>query len=418
MPMRQIQLTEYQKSETAIPLSTSERDAIVEAIKSIHIEPAAGKRDEYYRTPSSTIGVLQLDHLAVRIQPKMPIERVLFLMSYSLDPKNWFDIGFDFAESTSVFESIIPAFVTHVRRAFSRGILQGYRTRNDSLATVRGQIRFSDQIRDRYGIYPPLEVRFDEFTEDILENQLIKAAVVSISRKQIRSQTARRELRSLEFVLQNVSLVPFDYRNLPDVRFARLNSRYRAAVNLAKLVLRSCSFELHSGKVRATSFLVDMDDVFEDFVVVALREALGLSKRDFPQNAKGKRLRLDAAGQIKLEPDISWWRGNLCMFVGDVKYKPINVKGIKHPDIYQLLSYTIAAGVPEGLLIYAKGEAESAMHHIEMANKLLTVVALDLTGEPDVILEQVCSISRLIAMQSRRQISRKALYVAMNTMMQ
>ena len=177
---------------------------------------------------------------------------------------------------------------------------------------------------------------------------------------------------------------------------------------------------LHSGKVRATSFLVDMNDVFEDFVVARTsRSARPYRTREFPQNAKGKRLRLDAAGQIKLEPDISWWqRQPLHVLSVTSNTSRINVKGIKHPDIYQLLSYTIAAGVPEGLLIYAKGEAESAMHHLEMANKLLTVVALDLTGEPDVILEQVCSISRLIAMQSRRQISRKARYVAMNTMMQ
>ncbi len=323
-------------------------------------------------------------------------------MSYSLDPSNWFDVGFDLGEADSLFEAIIPAFTTHVQRAFSRGILQGYRTQEDSLATVRGQIRFSDQIRDRYGIYPPLEVRFDEFTEDIVENQLIKAALASVARKQIRSSEARRKLRSFDFALQNVSLVPFDPRNLPDVRFTRLNSRYRAAVNLAKLILRSSSFELHSGHVRATSFLVDMNDVFEDFVATSLRESLGLSHREFPQNAKGKWLRLDDAGNIKLEPDISWWQGNRCCFVGDVKYKRINVKGIKHPDIYQMLSYTIAARVPEGLLIYAKGEEEPAVHNIAMANKLLTVVSLDLAGDPGDILQQIRTVAERIIRQSQR----------------
>lgn len=403
--MRQIQLNEYQKSETPIPLTTSERDLLAEAIRSITIEPAAGKRDHYHLTPSSTIGVLELGDLAVTIQPKMEIDRVLFLMSYSLDPKHWFDIGFNLGESTSVFESIIPAFVTHVKRAFSRGILQGYRTVDDSIATVRGQIRFSDQIRDRYGIYPPLEVRYDEFTEDILENQIVKAAISSLSGKRIRSTAARQELRSLEFALQNVSLVPFDYRNLPKIPFNRLNERYRTAVNLAKLILRSCSFELRNGLVRATSFLVDMNEVFETFVVTALREKLKLSALEFPQNAKGKRLHLDGARRIKLEPDISWWRGNRCVFVGDVKYKSINFKGVKHPDLYQMLSYTIATGVPEGLIVYAKGEAEPAVHQITMAGKTLTVVSLDLAGSPDVILDQISSLARRVDLQRRNSLS-------------
>ena len=143
-----------------------------------------------------------------------------------------------------------------------------------------------------------------------------------------------------------------------------------------------------------------MNDVFEDFVVTSLRESLGLSHREFPQNAKGKWLRLDDAGNIKLEPDISWWQGNRCCFVGDVKYKRINVKGIKHPDIYQMLSYTIAARVPEGLLIYAKGEEEPAVHEISHANKRLTVLALDLTGDPHLVLRQIDIVAEVIRNQA------------------
>ena len=397
--MRQINLIEYRKTDVPIKLSSSERDAIAEGISSITIEPAIGEKDHYHLTPGSTIGGLELENLAVQVQPKLAIDRVLFLMSYSLNPKHWIDVGFDFSEAKSVFESVVPAFVAHVKRAFARGILNGYSSVDETLPTLRGQIRFNDQIRDRYGIYPPLEVRYDEFTEDIIENQLIKAAVEILSRKKIRSQHARRELRSIEFALQNVSSVQFNRNSLPHVTFTRLNQRYEFAINLAKLIIRSASFELMSGRVRATSFLVDMNSVFEDFVVTALRESLKLSSREFPQNAKGKYLKLDQAGAINLKPDISWWQGNRCVFVGDVKYKPINVAGIKHADLYQLLGYTIATNVPEGLLIYAKGEADPAVHEIRMANKRLTVLALDLTGSPEDVLNQIESLGSVIKRQ-------------------
>ncbi len=51
---------------------------------------------------------------------------------------------------------------------------------------------------------------------------------------------------------------------------------------------------------------------------------------------------LDESSKIRLRPDISWWQGTDCVFVGDAKYKKINVAGIKHADLYQLLAYTIA----------------------------------------------------------------------------
>lgn len=67
-----------------------------------------------------------------------------------------------------------------------------------------------------------------------------------------------------------------------------------------------------------------------------------------------------------------------------------------------MLSYTIAARVPEGLLIYAKGEEEPAVHNIAMANKLLTVVSLDLAGDPGDILQQIRTVAERIIRQSQR----------------
>ena len=73
----------------------------------------------------------------------------------------------------------------------------------------------------------------------------------------------------------------------PEIRYTRLNEHYRPAVELARLVLRSDSYELRHGAVRGTSFLVDMNRVFEDFVVVAIREALGVSEHSFLAGSEG-----------------------------------------------------------------------------------------------------------------------------------
>jgi 5-methylcytosine-specific restriction enzyme subunit McrC len=395
--MRQINLREYQRCNEPVLLSREERDALAEAIPSVSIEPASGHESHYFLTPSSTIGVVEIGDLAIQILPKLPIDRVLFLISYAIDPKDWQNIGFDLEQQSSIVEAVIPAFTMHVRQALRRGILQGYQVREDALATVRGQIRFGDQIRDRYGIVPPVEVRYDEFTEDIVENQLIKAATGLLLRKSIRSHQLRTDLRAIESALQNVTHQHFAGNQLPEVQFTRLNERYRSAIELAKLIVRFSSFDIQHGNTRASSFLVDMNQVFEDFVVVALREALGLTKHSFPQNADGRRVRLDEAERVVLKPDISWWQGRRCCFVGDVKYKKTNAAGIKHADLYQLLAYTVATDLPKGLLIYAAGEDEPRTHEVKFAGKTLTVMALDLAGAPADVLMQI----KRVAMQIR-----------------
>lgn len=398
-------LKEYQTAP-GVRLSIEERALLRRLAPSIDIRPTDGSEGLYDLTPSSFVGAVDLGTVALEIRPKVPLDRLLFLISYALDPKAWHETAFDLQAESSLVEAVIPGFIHHVAKAFRRGLLQGYRTEEEALATVRGRIRFDEQTRKRFGIFPPIEVRFDDFTEDIEENRLIRAAIERLGRLKLRSNSSRITLRRFTATLAPVSLVEYDSRNLPEIHYTRLNERYRDAIELAKLILRSSSLEFRHGDVRGTSFLVNMNKVFENFVVVALREALGLTERAFPQGASNKGLRLDQAARITLEPDISWWEGRRCTFVGDVKYKRISYEEIKNPDIYQLLAYAVATDLPGGLLIYAaEGAAEPNTYTVRYGDQELEVVTLDLSKSSEEILSRiqwiVSRIARLRALASR-----------------
>jgi 5-methylcytosine-specific restriction enzyme subunit McrC len=388
---RLLSLQEYER-RAAVALSTVERDALIQ-LGCLTLTPTVEQDGYYDITAGSQIGALVLPTLDVLIRPKLPIQRVLFLLSSALDPKTWREPWFTYAPERSLVEAIIYGFIAQVRRAVHRGVLQGYRTEETAILTVRGRIRLDDQIRRHYGRVPPIEVRYDEYTDDIEENRLLKAALTRLGRLNLRSETISLALRSWKSLFANVAAIEYDPRHLPEIVYTRLNEHYRPALTLAKLILRSTSYDLHHGRISSSSFLVDMNDVFENFVVVALREALRLSEREFPQGAASRSLYLDYGRRIKLEPDVSWWEGPTCRFVGDVKYKRLAVSGVLHPDVYQLLAYSIATNLPGGLLIYAAGEGEAAQHHIVYLDKKLEITTLDLSGEPPSILEQIDQIA-------------------------
>ena len=81
--MLEMRLTEYEKC-SGIELSTADRDALTEVAPSITIASTPGSEGVYDLTAGSTVGVVQTDTLSVEIRPKLPIDRVLFLISYSL----------------------------------------------------------------------------------------------------------------------------------------------------------------------------------------------------------------------------------------------------------------------------------------------------------------------------------------------
>ena len=378
--MRPLELREFERSEP-LRLSVAERDALSEFVT---ITSVAGQADAYYLTPGSRVGAFELGDLLVSIRPKLDISRVLFLASYAIGAFELQERHFPFSEAETLVEALVPAFVSSAKRAFGRGLLHGYRTQEEPLHTVRGRIVVSEQIRRRFDIPFPVEVRYDEFTDDILANRLVKAAAALLGDMHIQDAHLRDGLRWTNTLLGRVSPVHFSPRDLPSVPFDRLNEHYREVVELSRLILRYRAFELDRGDVRANGFLVDMNEVFQDFVTRALRETLRISNRTFRSDeALPKGLTLDVKQRVRLKPDLSWWDASVCTFVGDAKYKDIYDEGAPNADLYQVLAYATALDLPGGLLIYAQGEADPVVHQIRHSGKRLEVATVNLSGSID-----------------------------------
>ena len=399
--MKPLELTEYQECVWDAPLDHVQLQAVAAA--HISVSPSVDREGAHLLRPSSWVGAVNIGDRSVIVRPKIPVDRVMFLMTYALDPRHWRNEAIDLTPDSDVLEAVALAFSRRTQRAIHRGLLRGYRREEDALSTVRGQIRFADQIGRRYGLTLPIEVAYDEYTEDIEHNRLLKTALHRLSHAQIRSMTVRQELRRLRSAFDMVQLGAYRRGVVPAIRYTRLDEHYRPAVELARLIIENSSLELFGGKVSGASFLIDMNVVFEQFLYVALGEALNLTRDRWQHQA---RLKLDKGGSINMEPDLSWWAsrpggGTLPRFVGDAKYKKLDTAGFRHADIYQMLAYCTAADLPSGLLIYADGEGEPAKYRIDHAEKTIEVAALDLSGAPEAILGDVERLAERVRVHAR-----------------
>ena len=385
--MRQLNLEEYQNSGP-LSISHNELEALLREAKTLNlsITPAATSGGEYVLKPDSTVGAVGIGDLSILIRPKIGIPALLSLACYAIGRVKFRREDFDFPEENALHDVLALALGRAARTAFARGLLHGYHTEEEAIYTVRGRIRFDEQIRRRFGIALPVEVRYDEFTDDILANRLVKAAAYRLGHMGLRSPKARNDLGWIAGMLDNVSPVEFPAGDVPEVRFDRLNEHYRGVVALSRLILRHSEFQANRGPVRASGFLVDMNVLFQDFVTVALREALGVSERTFGESSIPS---LDEGGRVHLRPDLVWRDGSSCVFVGDAKYKNITGKAVPESDIYQMLAYLTALNLPGGLLVYAKGEAENRVYRVRHTGKAIEVASLDLRGRLEDILADV-----------------------------
>jgi 5-methylcytosine-specific restriction enzyme subunit McrC len=391
--MRRLTLREYRR-ESGIELSLAQRDALA-SIGGVDVRPAPGMAGSYDLTPGSTVGMLIVDGLQFDLRPKIALDRVLFLVSYALDPVRWHDQLVEVDDRDTLVEAMAHLWLSGAQQALRRGPLQGYERREEALPTVRGRIRIGDQVRERHGLLPPVEVAFDEFTTDIEENRLLKAAAVRVARLPLRGHAVRDRLARVLAQLDGVPLAAYDVRRLPSIGFTRLNRHYRTAIELSKLILSATSVELGDGHRSATSFLVDMNVVFERFLFTALVEAMPDA-----EVVHERWVHLDLGRRVPMKPDLTWLDAQRPVFVADAKYKALADPDGRNADLYQLLAYIVALGLDAGMLVYASGEGVQGHHQVVELGRSLHVAWLDVAGQPAEILASVSGLAERIVQLS------------------
>ncbi len=346
--MTRIELCEH--SAVPVDLDDEQLDAVIDAAAGrLGVRRVAG--GGHVLTSGSHVGVLVAGDVEVAVQPKVPIHN-LFLMLGVRQPEFAAD-GAAFGHDADLLTAMVRVFTRAVESATSRGVLRGYRHTEERLISPRGRIDVAAQIR-RPGLPSPIPCRFDEFTVDIDENRALVAALDRLRRVPGVSSELRSRLVHLAPRFADVPVVAFDPAVLERWQSNRLNRHYEPALRLAAVILRSVTLRNVAGDISAPSFMINMNDLFQDFVADRLRTAL----RGHLDVVEEPTVHLGSPRRLAMRPDLVFrtsgaGRRSGSTYVGDVKYK-LSSGPARMSDYYQLLAYTTALGLDEGVLIYAQ----------------------------------------------------------------
>lgn len=346
-------------------------------------------------TADARVGVLVGDGWEIRIRPRLSVPRLMFLLAYAIDQSGWKNLLAAFEQAHDEVAAVASGFSWHALKAVERGPIRGYQRRHERLDTLRGRVRFADQIARSGGLPIPLEVSYADYTPDVLENRMLVTAAGLLLRMPRVAPLARQRLLHVRSRLDGVPMLR-EWREVQAPPITRLNEHYKPALGLAELVLRNLSLSQRSGELSSSTFVFDMNKVFEDFVTAAFTDAMrpygGVVR---PQVGDYS---LDEGSRLRLRPDIGWWDGNRCLALLDAKYKAIDDGLLRHDDAYQMLAYCTAYGLNLGYLVYAKDSGEEPRTHIvRNGGQEIVVRALDVELEPEEVLGQVRGLAQEVA---------------------
>ncbi|MFJ2469540.1 McrC family protein [Glutamicibacter sp. NPDC087583] len=387
-PTRHITLDELAIDSAPLELDEDTRLAL-ESTRLVVVRGAG--HGKWKLIPNGLVGAVQIDNLLVEVKPKdkVGISQILFLLSYAKDP------GFRpqnvEAETTEDLWAALGETLARLgERATSRGVLQGYVSQDEALRTVRGRIRMSDQVTHRPGFMFPIEVTHDEYTIDVPENRILRAAVRRMLVVPKLDVEVRRRLLHLDRKLADVSSLVRGHR-LPQWTPSRLNAAYVPALRIAEVVLRNMVAEASPGKLHVASFVVNMAKVFEDFVTMALTEAL----RKYPGRTVAQYKTYmdepcsDGTPGIVLKPDIVHFVDGEATLIFDAKYKSASANGqYPNADHYQMLAYATAMDRTNAWLIYADSGMPTR-RRVRNSEIFVHEYPIDLSGRPSEVLARV-----------------------------
>ena len=397
--MRHIQIGELENSHRVGDLSEADA-AGLGSTGLVQTQPIGN--GEWLLTPSGFVGAAEVGDILLDIQPKdrVGVSQLLFLLGYARNP------GFrpeDVAgEGTSdLWSALAESFARQCEGALARGVLHGYVSVDDALRTVRGRIRMADQISRRPGMLLPLEVTYDDHTTDIAENRILRAALRRLLGLKRVGASARQRLAHLDRRLDGVELLRAGVP-LPRWQESRLNQRYVPALRLAEIILDNSAAETKDGQIRVASFKVNMAKVFEDFVEVALAEAvveLGLPGRIARQFQTGlDEVDSGSRHRISMNIDSVYQTADIPSVVFDAKYKVAsNTGNYANADHYQMLAYCTALKATTAWLVFA-GAGQHRSLRIVNTDVTVHEFPLDVSTHPYEVLKRVRELVELSVM--------------------
>lgn len=257
----------------------------------------------------------------------------------------------------SLAEVFIRMFLVETEGLVKRGLRSNYVDTEDNLTYFKGKLIIGEHIRRNAAHAERFYTAFDEFSTNIAENRLIKAALLALRKLTRNADSERRAIQ----LLTHFDSVPASTDPAVDfeaIHLDRMMARYERLISWTRIILRNHGFTPFAGASVAHSLLFPMESVYEAYVYQELRKVLAPDGWHVSRQGIGDRCYLfDSPRKLfHLEPDIVLRRDDGTLVVLDTKWKrlrPNNANyGISREDMYQMYAYSKKYGTPDIWLLY------------------------------------------------------------------
>jgi 5-methylcytosine-specific restriction enzyme subunit McrC len=338
----------------------------------------------YRLTALGVAGVLAMPRSRLAIRPKLTAANLWHLLD-PLHPPPVSCSPSQPADAVRLPDLFTARFATLLTERIAAGLHRDYVERAEVSPILRGKLDVAEQIRDTTARRDRLHGRFDEFTADIPCNRLPRAVAEALLNHPCVGDEARGPLAAALGAFGEVRAEPLTNElcqvAAPDERRC---AGYGPLLALCRLIAGGMTSSGIAGPNAGPAFLLDLEAAWERYVMFALSHAVCGSGSHALVVCAQPYLSASppATGQPELHvrPDILVVSGEQRKprMVIDAKWKRLSPAALPTDDVYQVLAYAAALGVPRAVLVYPASHNRCWTY--PTAGPRLDVITLRITG--------------------------------------
>jgi len=330
------------------------------------------------------VGVVKLKNEVINIYPKIfrteenlklaesdknfskyVFSHILWWMSYSNKirlPKSF--SSFDITKS-DFLEVLMYLFAYYTDQLINSYVFNDYQLKDNELSLVRGRIKFNDYISNiGKGNWHKIPCEYHEFQFDNKLNQIIRY-VTKLLYPYTTDLRTKKLLDNILHQLVDVSDVHINIDDCDKINLNPLYEEYEIVLDYCKMFISNSVVSAYNEEISVFSFLLNMEDLYEDFLFGFIKEHKDRLKVKDIVPKKSDYLAKEKISKetcFGVQTDYLITMNDDRKIIGDAKYKhifwekfPNNVVrnyGISNSDVFQMISYSYRKGINDIILLY------------------------------------------------------------------
>jgi 5-methylcytosine-specific restriction enzyme subunit McrC len=228
------------------------------------------------------VGIIQVDNIAIEIFPKADRtgdestwRDVLIQMLKTcrkLKASTYGDANVN-RQNLNLLEIYFSIFLNELSGLIQQGLIKKYRKESSNVNSLKGKILFSKNLNKNLVHKERFFTEHQVYDKDHELHQILNSALIVVEQF-TRGMYLFDHCKRVQLDFPDVSEIKITKKLLDDFQITRKTKAYSKAFEIARLILLNYSPDISSGNEKMLALLFDMNKLWEEYVLIKLREEL------------------------------------------------------------------------------------------------------------------------------------------------